>query len=331
MPFSTIVGHQPVVDLLRRAAARGRVPQSLLFAGPDGVGKRTTAIALAQALNCPRRKDGDACGACPTCERIAGGRHSDVTLLDKGSEASIKIGPLRARVLDVVGYRPFEAERRVCIIDGADEMTEQAQDALLKTLEEPPAAAVLILVTAFPDALKPTIQSRCRRLRFGALAPADVQQVLVDRCGVDVKKARVLAAGSAGSVSRALAADEGDLLDDREAAVQLLTAAGRTASPEGRLRAATAFASHKTKRRERDALGARLDAASALLRDLAVLEALGPSALTNADLEGALRPLTRAYDVDRLTAGFDAITEAREALGRNASAKIVSDWLALRI
>src|SRR5437016_6567385 len=157
MPWSDVLGHRAVIDLLRRAAGRGRVPQSLLFAGPAGVGKHMAAIALAQAVNCPNRTNGDACGKCPTCQRIARGQHSDVTELDNGDEASIKITPLRERILDVAGYRPFEAERRVYIIDPADRLTDQAQDALLKTLEEPPPAAILILITAFADSLVPTI------------------------------------------------------------------------------------------------------------------------------------------------------------------------------
>src|SRR5262249_32359587 len=104
-----------------------------------------------------------------TCERIFRSQHSDVVMLDRGDEASIKIRALRERVLEVIGYRPFEAARRVYVIDPADDLTDEAQDALLKTLEEPPSAAILILVTAYPDMLHPTIQSRCRRLRFGPL------------------------------------------------------------------------------------------------------------------------------------------------------------------
>jgi DNA polymerase-3 subunit delta' len=332
MPFSTIVGHAPIVALLRKAIAARREPQSLLFAGPEGVGKRTMAIALAQAVNCPKRRDDDACGSCPTCKRIAAGQHSDVTILDKGEEPSIKIGPMRARVLEPIGYRPFEAARRVAIIDGADEMTEQAQDALLKTLEEPPPSAIIVLVTAYPDSLKTTIQSRCRRLRFGALSPAEVLQVLVERCRVEPRKARVLAAGSGGSVARALAADAGDLSADRELALALLVTASRGGGVAGRLQAAVAISGNPgRKRRDRDALGSRLSAAAALMRDLTVLQTLGPGALSDAELEADLRPLERAYNLDRLSSGFAAITSAQQALDRNASPKIVADWIALTL
>src|SRR6187399_437299 len=98
MPLRAIIGHAPVVNLLCQAVARGRVPQSLLFAGPEGVGKRAVAIALAQAVNCPRQSNGDGCGTCPVCKRIARGTFSDVTLVDRGDDATIKIEKLRERV-----------------------------------------------------------------------------------------------------------------------------------------------------------------------------------------------------------------------------------------
>src|SRR6187401_2065278 len=149
MPLASVIGHAPIVALLRQAVARGRVPQTLLFAGPEGVGKLTTAVALAQALNCPTRRSSggdDACGTCHTCLRIERGRHSDVTIVDRGDDATIKLKVWREKVLDAVGYRPFEGDRRV-FISAADDLQEAGQVALLKTLEEPPSATVLILIS----------------------------------------------------------------------------------------------------------------------------------------------------------------------------------------
>ncbi len=331
MPFASVVGHRPVVDLLRQAVRRQRVPQSLLFAGPDGVGKRTTAVALAQAVNCPNRADGDACGQCATCERIAAGRHSDVTLLDTGGEASIKIRTLRERVLEVIGYRPFEAERRVYIIDEADALTGEAQDALLKTLEEPPASALIVLVTAYPDTLRATIQSRCRRLRFGPLAEAEVARVLVERCGVDRAAARGFAAASGGSVAQALAEKVGDLAEDRQAALDLLAAASRDTGVMARLKAATGLVQHGSDRRDREALGMRFGVLESLLRDLGALASGTQAPLANTDLESELKSLRSSYDLRRVAAAFDAVAHAQRALDRNASPKIVADWTALHV
>jgi len=331
VPLSSIVGHRPVIELLRQAVRLGRVPQALLFAGPDGVGKRAVALALAQAVNCPNVKDGDACGSCTTCQRILRGQHADVTIVDAGGEASIKIRTLRERLLDVLGYRPFEARRRVYIIDPADAMTGEAQDALLKTLEEPPPAATLILVTAYPDTLRPTIQSRCRRLRFGSLADGDVATVLVERCGVDRPAARVLAAASGGSVSQALAEKAGELADDRRAAFELLISAARGPGITARLKAATMLVQHESERRDREALGQRLTVTGSLLRDLGVLAAGSSTPLANVDVEADLRQLATAYDLRRVSSAFATLTEAAHALDRNASPKIVADWVAVTI
>ncbi len=328
MPFSDVIGHARLVELLRHASARERVPQSLIFAGPEGVGKRAVATALAQAVNCPQRREGDSCGTCATCRRIAAGRHSDVTWVEKGDEASIKIKTLRERVLDSIGYRPFEARRRVYLIDPADEMTVEAQDALLKTLEEPPAAAMLILISAYADTLLPTIRSRCRRLRFGPLAEADVARVLVAHADMDQKEAARLASISGGSVTRALAEADGDLDADREAALALLDASrGRAVTT--RLKAATALTQHGSKRRDREALGIRLTIVQSLLRDLAVLAGgAARTPLANGDLEPALRALVPSFDSARVSAAFAALTKAQQDLDRNASPKIVADWVA---
>jgi DNA polymerase-3 subunit delta' len=331
--FAGVVGHRRLKSLLQHAVVHERVPQSLLFAGPEGVGKHAVALALAQAINCPDRRSGagdDACGRCTTCVRIARGQYPDVTVVHRGEDASIKIRTLRERVLDVAGYRPFEGARRMFIIDDADDLTLEAQDALLKTLEEPPPSTVIVLVTARPDALRPTILSRCRRLRFGALVEDDVVRVLTERHGIGAAQARLLAATSGGSVGRALSAAGGDLGDDRDAALELLAAA-QAGRVEGRLKAGAALAQHGTRRRDREALDARLGAVASLVRDLAVVSSGATTPLANADLADALRQLAPAFDAERLSSGFAAITDAQTALERNASPKIVADWLAVTL
>jgi DNA polymerase-3 subunit delta' len=331
MPFSAIVGHAPVVSLLRQAVARGRVPQTLLFAGPEGVGKLATAVALAQALNCPsRRQSGgdDACGTCTFCQRIARGQHADVTVIDRGDDATIKLKVLRERVLDVVGYRPFEGDKRVFII-AADDLREDGQDALLKTLEEPPSATVLVLIAAYPDALSSTVQSRCRRLRFGPLTDREVERVLVEHAGVDRQAARGLAAIAGGSVTRALGERSGDMGDDRDAAMGVLAATKRSVVEQ--LKASAALAKNTSDRRDREALGARLDVLASLLRDLGALATGATDALANGDIESDLRSLSGQFPAGRVTAGYGAINRAQSALERNASPKIVADWVALHL
>src|SRR5438876_275216 len=183
MPFRAITGHRPLLELLARAIARGTLPPSLIFAGPEGVGKRLTATALAQALNCEQGPGIDGCGDCPACKRIARGVHADVLVIEPGESGSIKLDQVR-EAIERSAYRPFEGRRRLVAIDQADALVDVAQEALLKTLEEPPPASVFVLITSRPDVLLPTLRSRCQRLRFGPLSAADVADVLIRDHGI---------------------------------------------------------------------------------------------------------------------------------------------------
>ena len=326
------------MTLLSRAVARDTLPPSLLLAGPRGVGKRRTALAIAQALNClaPRHGDElerDACGECAACRRIARGVHPDIIAVEPGETGSIKIDALRP-VLLAAGYRPFEARRRVVIVDDADAMTADAQSAVLKTLEEPPSASVFILVSSMPDALLPTVRSRCPRLRFGALAPADVAAALVREHGYAEAEARAAAVDAEGSIGRALEAESADLSAAREMAQRVLDQTARVGDPSRRMDIARDLAAARkgTSAGEREQLASSLRALSSLLRDLAVLTSTSsPDALANADLRDQLTRLTASFDTARAERAFDAVDRALGALERNASPKIVADWLVLQL
>src|SRR5262245_38794556 len=121
MPFSAIAGHRPVLELLSRAVSRNTLPQSLVFAGPPGVGKRLTAVALAQTLNCERLQSrpfpADACGTCAACTRIARGVHADVLVIEPGDTGTIKVDQVRDAI-DRTAYRPFAGRRRLGQLEG---------------------------------------------------------------------------------------------------------------------------------------------------------------------------------------------------------------------
>lgn len=322
-----VIGHLRLRDVLTKAVEADRVPQTILLAGPAGVGKFATAIALAKAVNCTNVSNGSPCGRCSVCERISRGQFSDVVVIDRGDLASISIKVVREKVLAPIGYRPFEGRKRVFIVDGADDLTWEAQDSLLKTLEEPPPAAILILIATSPDALKATVLSRCRRLRFGTLSDDDVARVLSERCGMEKTSARSRAAIAGGSVGQALAIDGGTLEEDREAAMALLEAsAGTSLGP--RLKASAALATVEKKRRSREAVSMRLAHLSSLLRDLG-MAATGDTPLANQDMSENLSRIARAFPPDRLIQAFGIVARAQHSLDRNASAKIVADWVAV--
>jgi DNA polymerase III subunit delta' len=335
--FSAVLGHARLLKLLSRAIARNTLPPALLLGGPAGVGKRRVALAIARTVNClepvvTNEFEREACGKCASCRRIERGVHPDVILLEPGDTGSIKIEAIRD-VVDRAGYRPFEARRRVVIIDEADALVDAAQNALLKTLEEMPPASIFVLVSSLPDALLPTVRSRCPRLRFGPLSAAEVAHVLVRDHRYSEAEARAAAADADGSVGRALAADSTGLTEAREDARRLLQQAAKTDDPARRLDVAKDLSGAKgTSASDREQMATCLRALASLLRDLGIL-ATGADrrTLANGDLESQLEGLTSTFDHKRSLKAYAAVDEALAALERNASPKIVADWLVLQL
>jgi DNA polymerase-3 subunit delta' len=326
MPFREIAGHRHLLELVAGAARRGTLPPSLVFAGPAGVGKRKAAVALAQFVNCPSSGD-DACGTCASCARIARGIHADVLVVEPGETGAIKVDQIRDAV-ERTGYRPFEGRRRVVIVDDADAMLVEAQNALLKTLEEPPAMSMFVLVTSRPDVLLPTVRSRCQRLRFGRLSAADIAAVLMKAHGYSANDAHAAASVADGSVGLALEGGSEAYVEAREAAAEVLEGLARAPDARRRLETARTLAGSG----DRDEVRRRLRALASMLRDLGALGSqVDERFLANADLAGVLRRLVASFDRGRVTRGFAAVDRALEAVDRNASPKIVADWLAFQL
>ena len=235
-----VVGAAEAVQVLDRMLALDRVPHALLLAGPQGAGKSRVARGLAQALNC-LAEGARPCGVCRSCERIAGGKHADVEVVTPGGICRIAdhdhsrsrvIGICQVRRLETVAaMQPFEGPRRVFIVDPADALTSEAADAFLKTMEEPPPAVTIVLVSSAPSLLSETVRSRCRTLTVAPLPVPDLAAWLEREHGLDAEGARGLARLCAGRVGLALeAVGDSDPLALRRAQaeeVRRLASAGR--------------------------------------------------------------------------------------------------------
>lgn len=207
--FADLLGHRNTRSFLQNAVVQQRLAHALLFAGADGIGKRSMALALAAWMSCEaleaqaRSADSDACGTCASCRQIAGGAHPDV-LLVQVPQGKKEIGVDQARHLKrFTQLAALRAAVKVAIVDDAQQLTLAAQNALLKTLEEPPNHSLLILIASTPDALLSTVRSRCQRVSFAPLGDADVR-ALLDRHGSSGDVAAPLLALAEGSIGRAL-------------------------------------------------------------------------------------------------------------------------------
>ncbi|MFW6113101.1 MAG: DNA polymerase III subunit delta', partial [Thermodesulfobacteriota bacterium] len=220
--FRDILGQERVLGYLKAALSRGRLAHAYLFLGPEGVGKESVARALAAALNCAEpQEDGDACGLCPSCKRLAAGTNPDFLVIRPTSRdrpPKVKIDQIR-ELRRVTAYPPVAGGWRVALIKPGDQMRDEAVNALLKTLEEPPAQHLLILTAGVEADLFPTIVSRCQKLAFTPL-PYPVIAEELQRRGLSPSQANLLAALSGGSLGRALALEPEEFIRQRQ---QVLT------------------------------------------------------------------------------------------------------------
>jgi DNA polymerase-3 subunit delta' len=197
MDFNGIVGHERPRGLLSSIFEKNRFSHALLFSGPPGVGKCTMAVELVKHLFCEKRT---ACGACRACQNVMRNAHPDLHTIR--SETSIGIDELRG-VRKEVYESPYEAPLRVILIDGAEQMTHEAANALLKTLEEPPPLNLFLLVTSSEKDVPLTIRSRCMRIGFGPISREEIKSHFVENVRLPERKAELLASLSWGSMSSA--------------------------------------------------------------------------------------------------------------------------------
>lgn len=222
MPFREIRGQNRAMAHLQRSVASGQIPHALLFSGPEGVGKKTAALALAQALNCqsPDLTGGDACGTCAACRKTIGTGHPDVRVITPDGN-NLKIDQVREQLQRDVQFKPMEGKYKVYILDPAESLTPEAANSLLKILEEPPAAVVIILITAQPFALLDTIRSRCQELRFAPVEAGTLSDWIQARLDCAPEQARMLARLSEGRPAEALRMADPDFLELRSKALDL--------------------------------------------------------------------------------------------------------------
>jgi DNA polymerase-3 subunit delta' len=261
-----IFGQDAAIDTIRRAYASDRLPHGMVFAGPAGVGKGTTARALAALFLCEKPKADQACGRCESCVLMGAGNHPDYHVVyrqlariekEKLKARDLSIDVVRQYLIEPAGMKPAMNRGKVFVVEEAELMNPFAQNALLKTLEEPYGRTLTILLTDQPEALLPTILSRCQTVRFSALPEAIVRRELEGR-GIERKLAAEAARLAGGSLGLALKWIEDGVVTMAAELVERLdvAAAGRSADdlPGWFKKASEAYAD---KQLERDKLASK--------------------------------------------------------------------------
>ena len=337
----SIIGHSEALAALTRALDTERPPHAWLFSGPEGVGKAAVALEFAAALNCTGVRDGLAearpCGECRNCRDTLAGRHTDVELVAPGGmcdepehrehteSRDLRICQIR-RVEHLLSLSPYSGAHRVAIIDAADTLHVEAANAFLKTLEEPPAGAIIILLVERDDRLPETILSRCQRLPFRLIERQTIAQALIER-GAAPEQAESIAAAAAGRLGWALRVledpamleERGEMLDD----VVRLAHAGRAA----RFGWAKDAASRDTAVRERYLR--ELNIWEGWWRDVLLFATGGREGATNLDRADALIEEGKLYPASEIVRFLRSLSQTREWLYANVDPQLALENLTL--
>ncbi|MDX1775394.1 MAG: DNA polymerase III subunit delta' [Desulfobulbales bacterium] len=320
--FANLLCQARPVALLREAAAKNKMGHAYLFRGPDGVGKKRTALTLAAYLNCKNPLPQDSCGRCPSCRKYVSGNHPDLILVETDG-SPIKISQVR-ELKQSLAFPPLEARVRVIILEDIHTMRREAANSLLKTLEEPAAGNLLILTADLAGEVLPTILSRCQVIPFGPLDHQEVARVLMQENDLEESLALTLAAVAEGSLGRAKLLYQEDLLSLRREVVEELLL--------GRLDQAETIGQVLRLSEKGAALKENIYEFLALIRlwyrDLVLAAAGGPGdSLANKDLALPLQAASQQLSLDQLRAKLFRIDQAERQLLRNCNRNLVLETL----
>lgn len=323
MSFKDIVGNEQIKKILKLSLSKGRLPNSLLFVGPPGVGKLKTAVTLAKALNCVELTD-DSCDHCDSCLRIDRGQHPNVRIVlrEKNREQIVK------EQIDEINYlskmRPWNQGKLVFIIDEADRMNETVANSFLKTLEEPRPFVYFILVTEDLPVILPTIRSRCQVLKFKPVSQEDIEKALVQR-GLSEDRASLVATTTDGNLELALNLNWEEFRAGRDRAWLLFKKLIESAEAEEFL----SLTAGRTKKDFLEEFKETLSFFSVFFRDLVAILQGEAGHLLNSDIRPELEKLAPRIPGEKAVSGVRLIEDFLHSLKKNPNLSIMSNELAI--
>lgn len=318
-----IVGHEWAVDMLRKHVVNGTMRHAYLLAGPPGLGRRTLALRFAQALNCQTPIElGIPCGKCRDCKQIESMHYADLTIIQADSAGgTLKVDQIR-EARRMLTLKPYQANYRVSLFLRFQEANDNAANALLKTLEEAPSYAVLILTADNPEQLLPTIVSRCEVLRLRPLRVEEVQRELEAR-GLESGKAKLISHISGGRFGYALRLIENEVLlekrEERLNDLQSLISASRVEK----------FAYADKLSRDKESMRQAVLFWLSYWRDVLLRSAQAETPLVNVDRNVEIEDLAGRLDLSVARHTVSALEDVLEKMERNVNARLLAEVLLL--
>lgn len=320
MALKDIIGQERAVSILRGCIAKDRIPHAFLFAGDEGVGKKLTAINFVKTLNCTPFLSAhtmpslpDSCDTCPSCLKTEKRSHPDIFFIDpEGEGEQITVASIR-ELEEALRYKPFEGKYKAAVVDQADRMNAAAANAFLDTLESPPSQSILILVSARPDMLLPTIRSRCQRINFNPL-PLHVMSALVRERSHNISRERadLLSELSGGRLGYAI---QEDLIAQRDRTFTTLR-----------------DMMNNTDEEEGGDMEDLLDSAQIWLRDLAVLKATGRAdLLISKDRQDEISSFVRKTELEGILKLARELYNIRKQMHFNLNEKLTRNYINLLV
>ncbi|MDR1539852.1 MAG: DNA polymerase III subunit delta' [Clostridiales bacterium] len=322
--FSEVIGHESIIANLKNSIAAKKVSHAYIFDGPKGIGKTKIANAFAKALQCEEGA-ADACGRCISCRVFESGNHPDVIYVAATKTKSIGVDDAREQIAKNTETKPYRYKYKIFIVEASDTMTPQAQNALLKTIEEPRDYAVFLFLSENMSQFLPTIVSRCVSFKLRPLSDEAVKRYL-RKAGADEESAALYCAYSQGNIGRAAEISGSQaFVEMRAEAISMIQALRRIDLPE-------IFSLFSNIEKYRENIQDMLDLFIYWYRDVIVMKETGSARhLLQSDKKNEIYAEAQATNLQSLYNKFDAVWQAKRSLKQNSNFQLTIEMMLLAL
>lgn len=324
MDFSEIIGHERVIENMQKTIKKQTVSHSYIFEGPDSTGKFLVAKAFAKTLLCTVKK-GFPCNQCSSCIKFDSGNHPDL-YIEASTESSIKKEQIE-ELQKTIRVLPYESEKKVYIIEDAHKMTKEAQNCFLKTLEEPPSYAIIILTVNNSHSILPTVLSRCQVIRFRPVENKLIEETLIKRYGQSQEKAKFISSFSNGVVGKAINLSQSERFNDiRDNTIDIIDCILKDNDKYRTLSFVDFFD------KEKDAIDDILDIISVWFRDILVIKETGNSKIiTNMDKLDTIEKQANKLSKSKINDIIDIVEKTKNDIKSNVNYQLSLEVMLLKI